>query len=151
MELAVSVGSSITNSRRNPSSADSRRHLPRRRKLHILRFAFRGKSSVIPLLLLSPPPTAAFHTAPSKFCKHPCSAPATIPHNSARVFSERFCVRKRQFFAGILCVFQGKLAHFWHKRSAENRRRIVTVLSQKDETCEFLFFSTPPFYGSIKP
>ena len=27
----------------------------RRRKLHILRFAFRGKSSVIPLLLLSPP------------------------------------------------------------------------------------------------
>ena len=28
---------------------------PRRRKLHILRFAFRGKSSVIPLLLLSPP------------------------------------------------------------------------------------------------
>ena len=29
--------------------------VPRRRKLHILRFAFRGKSSVIPLLLLSPP------------------------------------------------------------------------------------------------
>ena len=29
--------------------------MPRRRKLHILRFAFRGKSSVIPLLLLSPP------------------------------------------------------------------------------------------------
>ena len=28
---------------------------PRRRKLHILRFAFRGKSSVVPLLLLSPP------------------------------------------------------------------------------------------------
>ena len=27
----------------------------RRRKLHILRFAFRGKSSVVPLLLLSPP------------------------------------------------------------------------------------------------
>ena len=29
--------------------------VPRRRKLHILRFAFRGKSSVVPLLLLSPP------------------------------------------------------------------------------------------------
>ena len=29
--------------------------MPRRRKLHILRFAFRGKSSVVPLLLLSPP------------------------------------------------------------------------------------------------
>ena len=29
--------------------------VPRRRKLHILRFAFWGKSSVIPLLLLSPP------------------------------------------------------------------------------------------------
>ena len=53
--LAVSVGSSIVSPRRIPSSADIRRHLPRRRKLHILRFAFRGKSSVIPLLLLSPP------------------------------------------------------------------------------------------------
>ena len=29
--------------------------MPCRRKLHILRFAFRGKSSVVPLLLLSPP------------------------------------------------------------------------------------------------
>ena len=29
--------------------------MPRRRKLHILRFAFSGKSSVVPLLLLSPP------------------------------------------------------------------------------------------------
>ena len=29
--------------------------VPRRRKLHILRFALRGKSSVVPLLLLSPP------------------------------------------------------------------------------------------------
>ena len=29
--------------------------VPRRRKLRILRFAFRGKSSVVPLLLLSPP------------------------------------------------------------------------------------------------
>ena len=29
--------------------------MPRRRKRHILRFAFRGKSSVVPLLLLSPP------------------------------------------------------------------------------------------------
>ena len=58
---------------------------------------------------------------------------SAIPHNSARVFSERFCVRKSQFSAGILCVFQGKLAHFWHKRSAENRSRVVKVLPREKE------------------
>ena len=79
------------------------------------------------------------------------SATATIPHNSASVFSERFCVRKSQFSAGILCVFQGKLAHFWHKRSAEDRRRSVKVLSKKNKTCVFFSFSWKPKYASIIP
>ena len=44
--------------------------MPRRRKLHILRFAFRGKSSVVPLLLLSPPNplTLGFGGAPFLHC-----------------------------------------------------------------------------------
>ena len=40
----------------------------RRRKLHILRFAFRGKSSVIPLLLLSPPNPLRWALAGPPFC-----------------------------------------------------------------------------------
>ena len=51
-----------------------------------------------------------------------------IPHNSARTFSWRFCGGKRQFFAGILCVFQEKITNFQRKRSAEGRRRICAVL-----------------------
>ena len=42
--------------------------VPRRRKLHILRFAFRGKSSVIPLLLLSPPNPLRWALAGAPFC-----------------------------------------------------------------------------------
>ena len=37
--------------------------------------------------------------------------------NWRRGFSQRFCVGKRQFFAGILCVCQENWAHFRWKRS----------------------------------
>ena len=56
-----------------------------------------------------------------------------IPRKSSREFSLRFCVRKRQFPAGILCVLQGKAAHFWRKRSAEDRRRICVVLPKRKQ------------------
>ena len=42
--------------------------MPRRRKLHILRFAFRGKSSVVPLLLLSPPNPLTLGFGGGPFC-----------------------------------------------------------------------------------
>ena len=51
----------------------------RRRKLHILRFAFRGKSSVVPLLLLSPPNPLRWALAGPPFCTASAGLCCTAP------------------------------------------------------------------------
>ena len=53
--------------------------------------------------------------------------------NWRRGFSRRFCVEKRQFFAGILCVCQEKITYFRRKRSAVDRRHIYVVLPNKEK------------------
>ena len=54
--------------------------------------------------------------------------------NWRRGFRLRFCVGKRQFFAGILCVCQEKLTNFQRKRSAVARRHICAVLPKVLQT-----------------
>ena len=50
-------------------------------------------------------------------------------------------MRPRWKTAGILCVFREKITHFRRKRSAEDSRRIETVLPKKSMAMEktFLF------------
>ena len=48
--------------------------------------------------------------------------------NWRRGFSRRFCAGKRQFFAGILCVWQEKITNFRQNVSSKGRRYACAVL-----------------------